>query len=59
MRFLTHRAGDLSTYFDIIDKSEDDVNDSSWKQVPIKNKKPDKERINRRTSTSGRMSWNL
>ena len=29
MRFLTHRDGDLSTYFDIIDESQDGIIKSS------------------------------
>ena len=33
MRLLTHRGGDLSTYFDIIDRIECGVNISSLKQI--------------------------
>ena len=37
MRLVTQKDGDLSTYFDIIDESEDGINDSSLKQIPINN----------------------
>ena len=37
MRLVTHKDGDLSTYFDIIDESEDKINDSSLKRILINN----------------------
>ena len=35
MRIITQKDGDLSTYFDIIDESEDGINNSSLKQILI------------------------
>ena len=37
MRLVTEKNGDLSTYFDIIDESEDGINNSSLKQILIDN----------------------
>ena len=37
MRLVTQKNGDLSTYFDIIDESENDINNSSLKQILINN----------------------
>ena len=37
MRLVTQKDGDLSTYFDIIDESENGINDSSLKQILINN----------------------
>ena len=37
MRLVTQKDGDLSTYFDIIDESEDGINNSSIKQILIDN----------------------
>ena len=37
MRLVTQKHGDLSSYFDIIDESEDGINDSSLKQILINN----------------------
>ena len=37
MRLVTQKDGDLSTYFDIIDESEDGINNSSLKQILIDN----------------------
>ena len=37
MRSVTQKDGDLSTYFDIIDESENGINDSSLKQILINN----------------------
>ena len=37
MRLATQKDGDLSTYFDIIDESEDEINNSSLKKIPIDN----------------------
>ena len=37
MRLVTHKDADLSTYFDIIDESEDKINNSSLKQIHINN----------------------
>ena len=44
IRFLTHKDGDLSTYFDIIDENEDGNNISLLKQLLNKNRT----KINRR-----------
>ena len=37
MRLVTQKDGDLSTYFDIIDESEDKINDLSLKRILINN----------------------
>ena len=37
MRLITQKDGDLSTYFDIIDESEDEINNSSLKKILIDN----------------------
>ena len=37
MRLVTQRDSDLSTYFDIIDESEDEINNSSLKKILINN----------------------
>ena len=37
MRLVTQKDGDLSTYFDIINESENGINDSSIKQILINN----------------------
>ena len=37
MRLVTQKDGDLSTYFDIIDESEDKINNSSLKKILIDN----------------------
>ena len=37
MRLVTQKDGDLSSYFDIIDQSEDGIDNSSIKQVLINN----------------------
>ena len=37
MRLVTQKDGDLSTYFDIINESENGINDSSLKQILINN----------------------
>ena len=37
MRLVTQKDGDLTTYFDIIDESEDGINISSLKQIHIDN----------------------
>ena len=37
MRLVTQKDGDLSTYFDIIDESENGINNSSLKQILINN----------------------
>ena len=37
MRLVTQKDGDLSTYFDKIDESENFINDSSLKQILINN----------------------
>ena len=37
MRLVTEKDGDLSTYFDIIDESEDKINNSSLKKILIDN----------------------
>ena len=37
MRLVTQKDGDLSTYFDIIDESEDEINNSSLKKILIDN----------------------
>ena len=37
MRLVTQKDGDLSTYFDIIDESEDEINYSSSRQILIDN----------------------
>ena len=37
MRLVTEKDGDLSTYFDIIDESEDEINFSSLKKILIDN----------------------
>ena len=37
MRLVTQKDGDLSTYFDIIDESEGQINNSSLKQILINN----------------------
>ena len=35
MRLVTQKDGDLSTYFDIIDVNEDEINNSSLKKILI------------------------
>ena len=37
MRLVTQKDGDLSTFFDIIDESEDGINNSSLKKILIDN----------------------
>ena len=37
MRLVTEKDGDLSTYFDIINESEDEINNSSLKKILINN----------------------
>ena len=37
MRLVTQKDGDLSTYFDIIGESEDEINSSSLKRILIDN----------------------
>ena len=37
MRLVTEKDGDLSTYFDIFNESEDGINDSTLKQILINN----------------------
>ena len=37
MRLVTQKDGDLFTYFDIIDQSEDEIISSSLKKIPIDN----------------------
>ena len=37
MRLVTEKGGDLSTYFDIIDESEDKINNTSLKKILIDN----------------------
>ena len=37
MRLVTQKEGDLSTYFDIIDESEDELNNTSLRQILIDN----------------------
>ena len=37
MRLVTQQDGDLSTYFDIIDESEDEINNSSLEKILIDN----------------------
>ena len=37
MRLVTQKEGDLSTYFDIIDESEDEINITSLRQILINN----------------------
>ena len=37
LRFLTHKDGDLSTYFDKVDESENSTNNSTLNQRLIKN----------------------
>ena len=37
MRLVTQKDGDLSTYFDIIDESEDEIDNSSLKNMLIDN----------------------
>ena len=37
MRIVTHKDGDLSTYFDIIDESEGEINNTSLKQILVDN----------------------
>ena len=37
MRLVTQKEGDLSTYFDIIDETEDEINSSSLKKILIDN----------------------
>ena len=37
MRLVTQKDGDLSTYFDIIDESEDEINNTSLRQILIDN----------------------
>ena len=37
MRIVTQKDGDLSTYFDIIDESEDEINNTSLRQILIDN----------------------
>ena len=40
MRLVTQKDGDLSTYFDIIDKSEAGIDNSSLKQILINSHTP-------------------
>ena len=37
MRLVTQKDGDLSTYFDVVDESENGINNSSLKQILINN----------------------
>ena len=37
MRLVTEKDGDLSTYFDVINESEDEINNSSLKKILINN----------------------
>ena len=37
MRLVTEKYGDLSTYFDMFDESEDGINNSSLKHILIDN----------------------
>ena len=47
MSLVTQRDGDLSTYFDIIDESEGEIENPSLKQILIKNHIDDNNAITR------------